>query len=400
MSGPSDKARFYIEQAVPQLQEFKEKKIFTQEEIRELVKKRSNFEHRIHARGTKPVDFALYTAWEIGLEKLRQKRCQRLRIKSNGYSGQARIFNIFDRGTKKHPGDVTLWMSYLEYVRTCKSHKKFRSVVTAAIRLHPTKSELWLYAAKCVWESEADLNCARSYFQRGIRFCIDKGDLWIEYAKLEMIYLAKIFMRRKILQIDRKKPGNDNIDTKAATSTNFDGSEDMILIPNFEPNDPPSDPMEGVGIDTGLPIKDLTKTPALNGAIPLAIFDDARKQPFFCSSTAAEFFDMFAVFSQVPCQNRILQHVVDCMVELYPTDFRTWHYYTKQPTVGIDPLSPEFPAALGLSFEKLLESLEKTKDVACYSQTTGSWLKSISDLPELDAGIKTAVEQIMLRLKV
>jgi len=29
MSGPSDKARFHMEQAVPQLQEFKEKKIFT-----------------------------------------------------------------------------------------------------------------------------------------------------------------------------------------------------------------------------------------------------------------------------------------------------------------------------------------------------------------------------------
>jgi hypothetical protein len=34
MSGPSDKARFYLEQAVPQLQEFKEKKIFS--EVREL----------------------------------------------------------------------------------------------------------------------------------------------------------------------------------------------------------------------------------------------------------------------------------------------------------------------------------------------------------------------------
>jgi hypothetical protein len=30
MSGPSDKARFYLEQAVPQLQEFKEKKIFSE----------------------------------------------------------------------------------------------------------------------------------------------------------------------------------------------------------------------------------------------------------------------------------------------------------------------------------------------------------------------------------
>jgi U3 small nucleolar RNA-associated protein 6 len=30
MAGASDKARFYLEQAVPQLQEFKEKKIFNE----------------------------------------------------------------------------------------------------------------------------------------------------------------------------------------------------------------------------------------------------------------------------------------------------------------------------------------------------------------------------------
>jgi U3 small nucleolar RNA-associated protein 6 len=30
MSGASDKARYYLEQAVPQLQEFKEKKIFSE----------------------------------------------------------------------------------------------------------------------------------------------------------------------------------------------------------------------------------------------------------------------------------------------------------------------------------------------------------------------------------
>jgi hypothetical protein len=34
MSGASDKARFYLEQAIPQLQEFEQKKIFTK--VRQL----------------------------------------------------------------------------------------------------------------------------------------------------------------------------------------------------------------------------------------------------------------------------------------------------------------------------------------------------------------------------
>ncbi|KFX96786.1 hypothetical protein V490_03140 [Pseudogymnoascus sp. VKM F-3557] len=54
MAGASDKVRFYMEQAVPQLREFEEKKIFTKDEIRSLVKKRSDFEHLLLARGCPP----------------------------------------------------------------------------------------------------------------------------------------------------------------------------------------------------------------------------------------------------------------------------------------------------------------------------------------------------------
>merc|ERR1711977_166064 len=101
MSGAADKARYYLEQAVPQLQEFKEKKIFSEDEIRTLVKKRSDFEHKVLARGSKPVDFARYAAWEIGLEKLRNKRCKRMKIKgSTTHTGQARIFKSSTEGLR------------------------------------------------------------------------------------------------------------------------------------------------------------------------------------------------------------------------------------------------------------------------------------------------------------
>lgn len=45
MSGASDKARFYLEQAVPQLQEFKEKKIFNEVCIFDRYPTQSNLFH-------------------------------------------------------------------------------------------------------------------------------------------------------------------------------------------------------------------------------------------------------------------------------------------------------------------------------------------------------------------
>jgi U3 small nucleolar RNA-associated protein 6 len=366
-----------------------------QDEIRTLVKKRSDFEHKVLARGTHAVDFARYAAWEIGLESLRAKRCKRLRIKgSTAHTGQARIFGIFDRGTKKHPGDVALWMSYLEYTRTAKANKKFKTILTAAIRLHPTKSELWLYAARWTLESEADMNGARSYMQRGTRFCTTSKDLWIEYAKLEMIYLAKIAMRRKILGLDVDDIQEDSMEIdETADNTGFATSDDMIGIPEFKTNSIRPSIVARVEVDSEA-AKDPMITPALNGAIPLAIFDAARKQPFFCASAAEAFFDMFAAFSQVRCLSKILQHVLDTMVELYPIHPSTCNSYTRQPIVGISPLSAEFAVALGVSLARLKESMGKTKNKAELTKRTRTWTEPILELEGLDPGIKVVLQHM------
>ncbi|CZT01387.1 hypothetical protein WAI453_006895 [Rhynchosporium graminicola] len=398
MSGAADKARFYLEQAVPQLQEFKEKKIFSEDEIRSLVTKRSSFEHKVLARGSTPVDFARYAAWEIGLENLRHKRCKRMKIKgSTSHTGQARIFKIFDRGTQKHPGDVALWMSYLEYCKQAKATKKFKTVLTAAIRLHPLKAELWLYAARWSLEAEADMKEARSFMSRGARFCTMSKDLWIEWAKLEMIYLAKIAMRRRILGIDEEENAVDAMEVEGAGNESAFGSEDVVAIPDFKMNVMRPSMLEGVKVDTEAS-QDPMNTPALQGAIPLAIFDEAKKQQFFNASVAADFFDMFAVFTQVRCLPKILQHVLDVLADSYPVDPSTCDCYNKQPLVGIDPTSPEFPVALGIFLDRLNETMEKTKDKSALAKKTKAWVEPILLIGELDPAIKTVLQHTMRKL--
>ena len=125
MAGASDKARFYLEQYVPELQEYERKQIFTREEIGAIASKRSDFEHILNARGSKPADYARYATYEINLDSLRKKRCKRLGIKgAKGYSGQRTVFFILDRGTKKFPGDMGLWMQYIQF---CQKEKANRS---------------------------------------------------------------------------------------------------------------------------------------------------------------------------------------------------------------------------------------------------------------------------------
>lgn len=243
------------------------------------------------------------------------------------------------------------------------------------------------------------MNGARSYMQRGTRFCTRSRDLWIEYAKLEMIYLAKIALRRKILglDVDRSIEAADAME-EDAEDTGFATSADVIAIPDFKANALRPSMIEGVKVDAEA-AKDPMTTPALNGAIPLAIFDTARKQPFFCASAAEDFFDMFAAFTQVRCLPKILQHVLDSMTELYPTDACTCSCYIKQPLAAIEPSSAEFPAALGSALDRLKEAMAKVKDKGDLSKKTKAWIEPILAIEELDPGIQTVLRHTLRKLE-
>ena len=265
--------------------------------------------------------------------------------------------------------------------------------------MHPTKAELWLYAAKSAWEDESNMNAARSYMQRGTRFCTRSKELWIEYAKLEMIYLAKIRMRRRILGLDSNQAG----DTEQEASDpeggqGFSASDDMIHVPNFNAHILRPRMIDGVKVD-GEAIKDPMTTPALNGAIPLAIFDDARKQLFFSAAVAEDFFNMFAAFDQVLCLPKILQHVIDSTTETYPTDSSTHSCFVRQPIIGIDPRNSKFPMALMSSLDRLKTSKEKVSDQSQLSRKVGSWIEPILSLDDLDPGIRTVLTHTLRKLK-
>lgn len=378
---------------------FEEKKIFSKDEIRTLVKKRSDFEHKVLARGSTPVDYARYAAWEISLEHLRQQRCKRLKIKGDmDHSGQARIFQIFDRGTKKHPGDVALWMSFLECARKAKATKKFKTVLTAAIRLQPTRSEFWLYAARWTLETDADMAGARSYMQRGTRFCTRSKDLWIEYCKLEMIYLLKIALRRIALGLDVDHTIEAPVEAPTEEEA-FDPSVDVLEFSDLKTHSLKQNMVAKVEVDSEA-TKDPMNTPFLQGAIPLAIFDAACQQPFFNAAAAADFFDMFSMFNQVKYLPKILQHVVDKVAELYPLDTSTCNCYIRQPLVSMNPMSPEFPLALGESLSRLKDSMEKVKerDRTDLVNKTKAWIRPILALEDLDHGIRTVLEHTCRKL--
>ncbi|EEP82007.1 conserved hypothetical protein [Uncinocarpus reesii 1704] len=385
MAATSDKARFYLEQSIPELKEYEKKKIFSKDEIASITKKRSDFEHKINARGPSPADFARYAEYEMNLDTLRKKRVQRLGIKTPEHTGQRRIFFILDRATRKFHGDINLWMQYIEYTRKQGAHKKLSQIFTNALRLHPTQVDLWIYAARYALEEHADMTEARGYMQRGLRFCKNSKILWLQYAKLEMIYIARIAARQKVLGL-----GDKAANAKAHRSKNDVGSEPLQLT-----SEDVNPALEKDEVDqTALEI--LNSTPALSGAIPIAVFDAAMQHFNDDDYLGRDFYNIFAEFEEMPCLKRVLSHVVDRLMRTSTASARCQICFIRLPLDGIKPTSPEFPRGLGECLSRM-DEFDASGSGPELAKEISRWLNPLLSRDGLDPALRRVIEATLAR---
>lgn len=320
----------------------------------------------------------------MNLESLRRRRVKRLGGKVTTHAGQRRIFFVLDRATKKFHGDVALWMQYIEYARQQKAYKKLNQVITSVLRLHPTRPELWIYAANYAVETEGDMMEARSYLQRGLRFCNRSKDLWIEYAKMEMIYIAKIVRRRRILGLDENR-------TQTPQATMEDNPDaDVVALPKVTAEDINPDLAQDDLVDQ-VALQNLNSTPALSGAIPIAIFDAAMKQFPEDALLGERYFNMIVGFEGVPCYLKILDHIVGTLMAAMPTNPLVANCYVWQPVVGVKATSPEFPRGLGVALDRLEACAQRVQPRFPLLRRTIDWVLSYLGVQELDPDIRTVL---------
>jgi U3 small nucleolar RNA-associated protein 6 len=309
-------------------------------------------------------------------------------IKSAGHSGQKRIYSILDRATRKFHGDLGLWMQYLDYAKRQKSHKKVAQIFTSILRLHPTKPELWIMATRYSIDDQGDMVGARSYMQRGLRFCKQSKQMWLEYARLELNYMAKITARQRILGLDSKSQGD-----ALTVDTQIEGA-DHIALPAITAED-----MEpGLANDESIQnfLKKLNSSPALSGAIPIAIFD-AAMDVFQDVDFAEQFFILVAKFGSLPCSGPVTKHIADAMDHLDWSNPASISCCIRQPLIGISYTAPDFPIALIPALKHLRKALDAEPSLNLLVKVS-DWLFSYLAEKDLDPDIRTAVKASVDRI--
>lgn len=390
MSATADKARYFLEQSVPELKELGRRKLFTPQEITSIAKRRSDFEHKINARGSTAADYAQYAEFEVNVDQLRKKRVKRLGVKSTIYNGQRRVFFVFDRGMRKFPGDLKLWMQAIEYARSQQARKKVTQILTNALRLRPAKAELWIYAAQFALDENGDMTEARGYMQRGLRFCKNSNRLWLQDFRLELMWIAKIHARRHILGIQKSA-------AEEVVKIAGDEDDDMLMLPKVTAQDIAAD-AEGMDKVDVTALETLESTPIMTGAIPIAIFDAAMKEIPSDAAFVFSFYEEACLFDDMPAVAGIREHIAACL----QTNFtHSWQACAVEVLAAISNIRTdhhEFPGALRDALSSMSKGLAETRHQAAFTEWCQSWIARLLQ-GDLDPALSMVLESTLQTLQ-
>ncbi|TIC73660.1 hypothetical protein E3Q00_02708 [Wallemia mellicola] len=262
-----------MEQMLPEFKDYEKKNLFTKLEIKSIAAKRKNFETSLGRKTPSQSDYLKYIEYEITLENLKRKRMSRLKIALTPspalYGIQKRILSLFDKATRKFRGDISLWVKYIEYLKKIGANKLLTRTFSTVINLHPSNPQLYILAASWELHNNVSAHSARTLLQRGLRLNTTDLDLWLAYARMELVFAERV---RRRLEFDQQFQENEEKDSD-------DGVERQL------------DPEEGLNSNKNLNIRapDSDKK-VMDGAIIEAIIDNARSSlkvqsqlPFFSS---------------------------------------------------------------------------------------------------------------------
>ncbi|TDL26211.1 hypothetical protein BD410DRAFT_716636 [Rickenella mellea] len=210
-----ERVQFQQEQMLAELKDLARKGLFSQQEVKQIMKKRTAFETALVRRVAKKGDFLRYANYEMTLETLRRKRIDRLQLPPSppsisDYALVRRQFHIFERALKKFKGDIGLWIQYLQVAKREGARALVGRISARALQLHPNSPALYILAASHELQHLSPTS-ARTLLQRGIRLNPESVDLWREYVKMELGFVESLRRRWEVLGLDETK------DEKGAT---------------------------------------------------------------------------------------------------------------------------------------------------------------------------------------
>ncbi|KAG6375433.1 U3 small nucleolar RNA-associated protein 6-domain-containing protein [Boletus reticuloceps] len=366
-----------------ELKDLVQKGLFSRAEVKEVLKKRTQFETALVRRVAKKSDFLRYAAYEMGLERLRRKRLQRLNLPKSkttvsDYALVRRQFQIFERALKRFRSDVGLWVQYVQVAKREGAHALVGRITARALQLHPHVPSFYILAASHEL-AHMSPSAARSLLQRGLRLNSDSVDMWREYIRMELGFIEGMRRRWNVLGINTK---DERTEAEKGLGIDIDMNDIAEPVVIDEQRERPPD--EVIAAEKGGDEGEAARKAIMDGAIVKSALSSAAK----ALPTAKLFLELETLIRNYPCQLRLrttlLDHVYSLLQESLPDDPRAVQMYATRrlrevslPKQDGKDFSEEDRFADG---EKLIDALQSANEQLT-TAVRASWRTSMKSDP-------------------
>ncbi|KAI5645548.1 u3 small nucleolar RNA-associated protein 6 domain-containing protein [Phthorimaea operculella] len=184
-----------IEEMINELEQMRRTNLYTDEEIKEISRKRKEFEYKVQRRVKEKEDYVQYIAYELALLEdisLRRKQNKLVEKKKDlEYAIAKRLNKLFKQFIYRFQNEVEI---YFEYIKFCKSvgfDAQASAIIGQMLQMHGDKPKMWQMAAKWEWKEQNNLESARSFLIKGIHRHPESEILYLDLFEIELILAAK-----------------------------------------------------------------------------------------------------------------------------------------------------------------------------------------------------------------
>ncbi|XP_045766401.1 U3 small nucleolar RNA-associated protein 6 homolog [Maniola jurtina] len=180
-----------IEGMINELEQMKRTNLYTDDEIRELSRKRKEFEYRIQRRMKEKDDFVQYIAFELALLEdisLRRRQAKLSEKKKDiEYAIAKRLNKVFKQFIFRYQNDVAIYFEYIKFCQSVGFVYAVSAIINQMLQMHGDKPKMWQMVS--MWESKEQKNLenARNFLLKGIHRHPESEILYLDLFEIELM---------------------------------------------------------------------------------------------------------------------------------------------------------------------------------------------------------------------
>jgi U3 small nucleolar RNA-associated protein 6 len=202
----TERVQLNLERMIPELEEYKNRGVFNTSELQKIINTRKKHEFRLQRFDKKLLDIIRYIESESTLESIRDKRIKKKNLSLSYYDKRIseRIIKLY-RDALFRFDDKKIIVMFAEYSIKKKLRSEMKDVFASYCLKNAGDAELWIYCASKLFEIE-DVDSSRAMFLKGIRLNPQYMKLRVEFFRMEVFYIKKVFELNKSLGIEDENP--------------------------------------------------------------------------------------------------------------------------------------------------------------------------------------------------